>query len=171
MSKFVLTSKDGDKFEVDGDVLRPSKMLHTMITDLGLSGGGEEIPLENVQSHILKKVLEWCEQHKEDFSTDSEEASTSEPSKKQRKTDPSEWDTAFLEVDAATLFDIIAAANYLDIEPLLELGCKQVANTLRGKTAEQIRAMWGINETFGPKEEKQCRIEMGFTDEEDEGVE
>jgi len=36
-----------------------------------------------------------------------------------RTTDPAEWDQNFFSVDQEMLFDIILAANYLEIIPLL----------------------------------------------------
>ena len=37
------------------------------------------------------------------------------------------WYSAFVELDKMTLFEIIAATNYLDIKPLFELSCAKVA--------------------------------------------
>lgn len=37
------------------------------------------------------------------------------------------------------LFEIILAANYLDIKPLLDVGCKTVANMIKGKTVRHCR--------------------------------
>jgi S-phase kinase-associated protein 1 len=34
------------------------------------------------------------------------------------------WDADFCKVDQATLFELILAANFLDIKPLLDLTCK-----------------------------------------------
>jgi hypothetical protein len=44
-----------------------------------------------------------------------------------------------ISVDQEMLFEIILAANYLDIKPLLDVGCKTVANMIKGKTPEEIR--------------------------------
>lgn len=46
------------------------------------------------------------------------------------------------------IFDVILAANYLDIKPLLDLGCKTLANLVKGKNPEEIRAVFGVHEDF-----------------------
>ena len=66
------------------------------------------------------------------------------------------------QVDNEHLFEIILAANYLDIKPLLDLGCKTVANMLQGRALEQIRAMFGIENDFTPLEEGQIRREVSL---------
>ena len=42
------------------------------------------------------------------------------------------WYATFIEVDQEVLFELILAANYLDIKPLLELGCASVAAMMKG---------------------------------------
>lgn len=42
-------------------------------------------------------------------------------------------DAEFCKVDQGTLFELILAANYMDIKPLLDLTCKTVANMIKGK--------------------------------------
>lgn len=39
------------------------------------------------------------------------------------------------------------AANYLDIQPLLELTCAKVATLIRGKTPEELRVLLKVPET------------------------
>ena len=65
----------------------------------------------------LVQVLEYCEHHRGERlpTTDAE----SQDETRKRTTDISEWDQKFIAVDQEMLFEIILAANYLDIKPLL----------------------------------------------------
>ncbi len=45
-----------------------------------------------------------------------------------------------MDVDQELLFELILAANYMDIKPLLDLTCATVASMIKGKTPEEIRA-------------------------------
>lgn len=69
----------------------------------------------------------------------------------------SEWDQKFMAVDQEMLFEIISAANYMDIKPLLDCGCKTVANMIKGKTPDEIRKTFNIVKDFTPEEEAQIR--------------
>jgi S-phase kinase-associated protein 1 len=79
------------------------------------------IPLPNVSSSVLKKVIEYCEHHKKD-----PEPTTAVDDSRKKSTEISDWDQKFIQVDQEMLFEIILAANYLDIKPLL------FARALRG---------------------------------------
>ncbi|KAJ5595749.1 hypothetical protein N7450_002207 [Penicillium hetheringtonii] len=74
-------------------------------------------------------------------------------------TDIEEWDQKFMQVDQEMLFEIILAANYLDIKALLDVGCKTVANMIKGKSPEEIRKTFNIQNDFTPEEEDQIRRE------------
>ena len=56
----------------------------------------------------------------------------------------SDWDKKFMEVPMKLLFDLILAANFLDIKPLLDLGCKVVANQIKGKDFEELKKTFAI---------------------------
>ena len=90
------------------------------------------IPLPMVDSKILIKVIEYCKYHHK-----AEQESLPEDEK-------TVWDKDFVKVDDETLFNLILAANYLDIKPLLDLTCKTVADMIKGKTPEEIRAHFNI---------------------------
>uniref|UniRef100_A0A1S4J450 SKP1 component dimerisation domain-containing protein n=1 Tax=Culex quinquefasciatus TaxID=7176 RepID=A0A1S4J450_CULQU len=59
-------------------------------------------------------------------------ATDEDETKEKRTDDISSWDADFLKVDQGTLFEIIWAANYLDIKGLLDVSCKTVANMIKG---------------------------------------
>lgn len=54
-----------------------------------------------------------------------------------------------MKVDQATLFDLILAANYLNIKGLLDLTCQTVAQMIKGKTPEvsNLVSVLGISHT------------------------
>lgn len=77
----------------------------------------QAIPLPNVSANVLKKVLEWCEHHKKD----PEPLAEDQDDTRRKTTEISDWDAKFIQVDQEMLFEIILAANYLDIKPLLSV--------------------------------------------------
>ncbi|KAG0905100.1 hypothetical protein G6F33_012431 [Rhizopus arrhizus] len=110
----------------------------------------DPIPIPNVNEEILQKVIEWCIHHENDKIQEEENL---------RNTDIEDWDKNFFEVDQEMLFDIILAANYLDIKQLLDTGCKTVANIIKGKSVEEIRRIFNITNDFTPEEEAQIKKE------------
>ncbi len=70
-----------------------------------------------------------------------------------------EWYANFVAIDQETLFELILAANYMDIKPLLDLTCATVASLIKGKSPEEIRKQFNIVNDFTPEEEAQVREE------------
>lgn len=66
-----------------------------------------------------------------------------------------EWDIDFVSIDKEILFELILAANYMDIRPLLDLCCAKVASMIRGKTVEQIRSEFNIVNDFTPEKKQE----------------
>ena len=64
------------------------------------------------------QVLEYCEHHRGE-PLPSADADQNQDETRKRTTDISEWDQKFISVDQEMLFEIILAANYLDIKSLL----------------------------------------------------
>jgi len=148
-----LTSNDGGVLTVEREVGFRSILIKNMLEDVGDEGGS--IPIPNVNEAVLRKVLEWCEHHRGDPpSTDADDTDS-----RKKTTDIDEWDVKFMQVDQEMLFEIILAANYLDIKPLLDVGCKTVANMIKGKSPEEIRKTFNITNDFTAEEEDQIRRE------------
>jgi len=148
--KVQLRSSDDEMFDVELDVANQSQMIRNMIEDTGTDSF---IPLPNVSSKILAKVIEYCKYHVTAQSAgEGEKASAGEE-------DLKNWDTEFVKVDQSTLFDLILAANYLNIKNLLDLTCLTVANMIKGKTPEEIRKTFNIKNDFTPEEEEEVKRE------------
>ena len=71
----------------------------------------------------------------------------------------------YVEVDKVILFEVMLAANYMDIKPLLELCCAGIARLIKGKSPEEIRTLFEITSEFTPEEEAQIREENKWCEE------
>ncbi|OWM68226.1 SKP1-like protein 1A [Punica granatum] len=148
--KIILKSSDGKTFEVDEVVAVMSQTIKHMIED----GCAENaIPLPNVSSKVLAKVIEYSKKHVE-ASSSSEDVLKA-------------WDANFVQVDQETLFDLTMAANYLSIQSLLDLTCQTVADMIKGKSTEEIRRIFNIKNDYSAEEEAEIRREnqWAFDDE------
>lgn len=76
-----------------------------------------------------------------------------------------QWDADFVDLEQEQLFDLIIAANFLDIEPLLDLTCAKVASLMKGKTPEQIRKALNIQPDLTQEEEEAVRAENRWAEE------
>ncbi|CAL9151776.1 unnamed protein product, partial [Musa hybrid cultivar] len=187
MAKMItLKSSDGEVFEVDEAVAMESQTIKHMIEDDCAENG---IPLPNVTSKILAKVIEYCRKHVD--ASAAAASKSSDDSSKLADEELKSWDAEFVKVDQATLFDLILAvsllsftpylvsaiytlcivflalmiwwcmqaANYLNIKGLLDLTCQTVADMIKGKTPEEIRKTFNIKNDFTPEEEEEVRRE------------
>ncbi|KAM1760105.1 hypothetical protein ACFX12_003014 [Malus domestica] len=130
-STITLKSSNDEMFKVEEAVAMESQTIKHMVED---ECAGNAIPLPNVTSAILAKVIEYCRKHRED-----ERATAADGEK-----NVNEWDAEFMKIDQNTLYDLIMAANYLDI---------------KGKTPEQIRTTFNIKNDFTLEEEEKIRRE------------
>ncbi|CAL5218346.1 g6 [Coccomyxa viridis] len=146
-----LMSSDMQPYEVTEEVAFMSETVKNTLEETG--GEDTTVPLPNVSAKILSKVMEYCKYHvaAKNKTDDDKPAKTDE--------EISTWDKEFVKVDQATLFELILAANYLNIKALLDLGCLTVANMIKGKTPEEIRKTFNIPNDFTPEEEEEVRRE------------
>ncbi len=141
----ILISSDNQVFNVPADICRQSVTIQNLCEDLNENNEqAVTIPLPNVDGPTLARVIEYCA-HK--TSTSGEDAA---------------WDAEYVELPQTALFELVMAANYLDIAPLLDLACRAVAALIRGKTPEEIRKTFNITNDFTPEEEADVRRENGW---------
>ncbi|XP_044949475.1 SKP1-like protein 1 isoform X1 [Hordeum vulgare subsp. vulgare] len=158
----LLKSSDGEQFKVEEAVAMESETISLLIED---DCADSAIPLPNVDSKILFKIIEYCKKHVQASPkpTDSGTAADANSSASTAAAVPAEdlkrFDAEFVKVDQNTLFDLILAANYLNIKGLLDLTCQTVADMIKGKTPEEIRKTFNIVNDFTPEEEAEIRKE------------
>jgi S-phase kinase-associated protein 1 len=127
-----------------------------------------------VKTHILAKVIEFAEHYKVEPMNEIAKVRIffffsvifCQPLKSANMSEVvQEWYATFVGVDQEVLFELILAANYMDIKPLLDLTCATVASMIKGKTPEEIRKHFNIVNDFTPAEEAQVREENKWCEE------
>ena len=162
--KIQLVSKDGDSFTVNRDNACISELVKTMINEDDITII-QEIPLPNVSTKVLVKVIEFVNYYSEEKMTTIDKPLKSTTGNMCDIVQ--EWYAKFVEIDPELLFDLISAANYLNVEPLLALTCATIANAIRTKTPDEVRTAFNIENDFTPLEEEQARAENIWVEEED----
>uniref|UniRef100_A0A0E0N8G1 SKP1-like protein n=1 Tax=Oryza rufipogon TaxID=4529 RepID=A0A0E0N8G1_ORYRU len=134
-----LKSSDGEEFEVEA-VGMESQTIRHMIEDKCADNG---IPLPNVNSKILSKVIEYCNKHvhaSADDSTSSADLKNWTPTSSRSTRPPS------------------STSSCSDLQSLW-LKSITVADMIKGKTPEEIRKTFNIKKDLAPEEEEEIRRE------------
>eukprot|EP00591_Stephanopyxis_turris_P005108 CAMPEP_0195516308 /NCGR_PEP_ID=MMETSP0794_2-20130614/7071_1 /TAXON_ID=515487 /ORGANISM="Stephanopyxis turris, Strain CCMP 815" /LENGTH=190 /DNA_ID=CAMNT_0040644869 /DNA_START=99 /DNA_END=671 /DNA_ORIENTATION=+ len=177
--KVTLVSKSGGKFELAKEIAEQAQLIRNIIAvpndgDGGGSGSGSgsgsddaaagnvEVPVRVVEDDILAKVISFMTHH---FDNPMQEIEKPIPSDKMEDIASDPFDRVFVDVGQETLFNLISAANFLDIPPLLDLTCAKVATMLKGKTPEQVKEAFNIEGAFTPEEEAKVNGENPWLEE------
>ena len=153
MTSRILTCKasDSELFTIDENSAQKSVLLKGLFEDYEET---KDTPVEiaDISGPILKKAFEYLEHYKE---SDPKEIPRPLPSANMTEV-CGEWDVKFLsELELDSIFDVINAANYLDIKSLLDLSCAKIASEMKGKTAEEIRTKFNIENDLSEAEMKE----------------
>jgi len=131
-----LVSKDGKEFQIE----KKFAFISTLVkTSLDTDSGATEIPMPGVKGDILGRVVEYMTHHKGVEPPIIEKPLRSKIMKDVCK-DP--WDADYIDKigdNRQQLYDLILAANYMDIKSLLHLGCAKVASLIKGQPLEKIK--------------------------------
>ncbi|KAJ0964069.1 hypothetical protein J5N97_029191 [Dioscorea zingiberensis] len=138
-----LISSEGEQFEIELEVAKQSPIIAQIIEHY--HGEGPAIaPLANVPAAVLNKILHYCKMHAREYEPE-EHGSRSEELNK--------WDAEFMKMDLLELFDVMEAANNMEITKLLDLTCQTVANMIKAKTPEEIRRIFQIKNNLTEEKE------------------
>ncbi|KAJ2078800.1 hypothetical protein H4R24_004224 [Coemansia sp. RSA 988] len=156
-----LAAADGAVISVEQDMAEQSGTIRNILNDVGIST--KPIPVPNVSGPILSKVVDYWRHHRGDASRQrpreplpGEENDSSEAATQRAISLMDDFDHEFCRIDQGTLFDIMLAANFLDVPPLLDLIGYTVANKMKGKTVAEMRATFQAKNNFTPEQEQQA---------------
>lgn len=158
-----LIAMDGTKCSIKKECAKESELITICMTDEDDDDDNDnEVPLPKVTKEMLDIVIEFLNYHHENPMGEIEKPLKSP---NMEKNVPKWYADKVNNMELETLFELINAANYLDIKFLLDLTCATVASMCKGKSPEEIRATFGIENDFTPEEEKQIREENKWAEE------
>eukprot|EP00934_Nitzschia_sp_Nitz4_P001665 Nitzschia sp. Nitz4//scaffold76_size158648//58858//59583//NITZ4_002543-RA/size158648-augustus-gene-0.149-mRNA-1//-1//CDS//3329557836//1665//frame0 len=157
-----LISKEGKVFEVPFEVAKISQVVATTFDEVDEDDEDavREIPLPNMKEVVLAKVIDYCTHFKEE-PMNAIKAPLPSP-KLDDLVQP--WYVSFVKVEDGILFQMVTAANFLEIKPMLDLCCLEVAVRIKGKQPKELRAIFNISNDFTPEEEAEVREENRWVD-------
>ena len=140
-----IKSKEGEIFSLEEKSLEKSKVLKELINDYP----DQEIPLNEVDSKTLKKIIEYLKHYTNE---NPKEIKTPLENGDLKPLIP-EFDYKF--VSSLTLeecIDIVNAANHMDISGLVDLMCVKLASEMINCDVEEARKKFGIECDMTPEE-------------------
>ena len=153
-----LLCNDGEVVEVPVNVADKSVLIKGLIEDSGID---EEIPLPQIKKAVLEKIVVFCTRM-----LDHTPPEIDKPlSHNDMKQVVDQWHADYVDLEQEELFELVMAANYLDIKPLLELSCAKVASQIKNKSVVEIRKYFNIENDFTPEEEAQIQEENRWAEE------
>jgi S-phase kinase-associated protein 1 len=78
------------------------------------------------------------------------------------ETDHKKWNEQFVTMPKEELFELILAANFLDITSLVELTCATVCDMLKNKTSELIRQEFNIKNDLNQDDVEKIKHEYAW---------
>lgn len=175
-----LVAECGTEVRLSRSAARMSTMLLDMM-EAGCAEGG--IPIKGADAGMLRLVAAYCEKHAPHYDPVASAARLRDPFppfpidftpvayavKPVTQLDPDPhgleaWDHKFISdlPDNSALFNLIIIANLMAIEDLVDLGCKAVADKMRGKTPDEIRVALDIENDYTPEQEAEVRRENAW---------
>eukprot|EP00954_Amorphochlora_amoebiformis_P016012 1257715-Amorphochlora_amoeboformis.AAC.1 len=132
-----LRSKDGKEIEVKKKFAFISQVIKTSLEN---DSESKVLPIMGVNYDTLEHIVSYMNHHQ-----GSEPPIVDKPlrNKKMSENVKDKWDAPFIdkigESNRQALYDLILAANYMDIKALLHLGCAKVASLIKGQPLERIK--------------------------------
>jgi S-phase kinase-associated protein 1 len=149
-----LRSRDGVEFQLTAEAANLSDLVKDAVADGDDSGTCVDVL--RVNSTTLADVVRFLTQYEKEA---MQEIPTPLNGTSFAEIITQDWYKDFInEKDREHVFELLTAANYMQIKPLLDLTCLKVTFELSGKSAEEIREILNLP-VLTPEEEAKARQE------------
>ena len=139
--KVLFLTSDGHTVEVEREIASKSEWVKNIVDG---SEVDDNIPLPGIKKATLLKVIEYCT-----YINTNVPPQIDKPLRSNELSDIVDpWYAEFVNLEQEVLFELILAANFMDIKSLLELACAKVASLIKGMTIPQIREFFNIENDF-----------------------
>lgn len=141
LDDLILQSNDGAEFKIPREFALISKLVSASVYG---EPAAKKLPILRVTGDTLKLVVEYMQHHK---SVEPNIIPKPLRSKNMQDVVDDPWDAQFIDrvgEDRHQLYDLVSAANYMDIDSLLHLGCAKVASIIKGQPLEKIKELLSI---------------------------
>jgi S-phase kinase-associated protein 1 len=154
-----LRSKEDIEHKLSRKSAEVSILIKNTLQDASID---DPIPLLEVDDKILVKIIEYLEHF-----NGTPPAEIEKPLKSPiLKEVTDEWSASFIDsLTLEILVDLTVAANYMEIQALLDLCCAKIASMCKDKSEEEIFKTFGITETFTEEEKAKIREENKWIEE------
>lgn len=139
-----LVSSDEKKFTLEKKSAFVSKLVSQALEN---DATATEIPMPGAKGAILELVVQYMTHH-----AGTEPPIIEKPlrSKLMKDVCKDKWDAEFIDAigpNRQQLYDLILAANYMDVKSLLHLGCAKVASLIKGQPLEKIKDILAVDQS------------------------
>ena len=152
-----ISSSVGNIYNISKKAAMRSKILKGMIDDFP---DDQIFPMKSIKGNILEKIKDYL-MHYENVEPEKIEI----PLKSNNFSEcVNNWDFNFLGNDIDIIFDLLEAANYMDIKPLHELVSAYLGSNIRGINSNGIFKDFEIEE-LTEKEKEEIMIDKRYLEE------
>ena len=152
-----ISSMEGNIYNISKKAAMRSGILKGMIEDFP---DDVSFPLKSIKGNILEKIKEYLMHYKDEVPQNIEI-----PLKSNNFNEcVNNWDFNFLGNDIDIIFDLLEAANYMDIKPLHELVSAFLGSNIRGINSNNIFKDFEIEE-LTEKEKEQMMNDKKYLEE------
>ena len=121
----------------------------------------KRIIFPNITARTMQKVIQYA-RHVKDYPPSPKILKPLKTRKMEELV--SSWYATYIDMKQNEIFNIINAAEYLGMKPLLDLGCAKIATMMKGKKAKEIVKEFKVPKDFTPEQEACLSKEYKWTD-------